>query len=243
MRPLTTCSKCKMELAWGQTPCPSCGTGVEWPGYGKKTAKPQPGGTAFPVRNVMMLVAIIAVAVVALEYITGPKNVPQSSPAVTSAPSTSSASPTAAQPAGPDMNALPHVQELEAQVKAQPANLELRKELGNHLMDARFYDKAIAVYRDILKTRPADANVRVDMGICMKESGDLDGAKAEMKKALTYVPEHVQAHFNLGIVCLVQGNISESNEWFTKTANLAPQSEIGQRARQLLQQHSSFTAP
>lgn len=238
MKPATTCAKCKADLTWGQSPCPSCGTPVEWPGAGKRSAKATPPGSAFPVRNVAILVIVVAAAVIVLEMITGPKNAPQSIPAGTPAQQQ-----TPQQPAGPDMNALAHIQELEAQVTAQPKNLELRKELGNHLMDARFYDRAIAVYREYLKSRPDDANVRVDMGICMKESGDLDGAKVEMKQALKSVPEHIQAHYNLGIVCLVQGNIQEANEWFTKTSNLAPQSELGQRARQMLQQHATVTTP
>ena len=238
MKPLTSCAKCKSELTWGQTPCPSCGAQVDWPGSGKRSAKATPAGSAFPVRNVVILVTVIAAAVVVLEMITGPKNAPQTMPSAATAPQQM-----APQPAGPDMNALPHIQELEAQIAAQPKNHELRKELGNHLMDARFYDRAIAVYGELLKSRPSDANVRVDMGICMKENGDLEGAKAEMKKALTYVPEHVQAHYNLGIVCLVQGNLQEANEWFTKTSNLAPQGELGQRARQMLQQHASVTTP
>lgn len=211
---------------------------MDWPGSGKRSAKTTPAGSAFPVRNVAILVIVVAAAVIVLEMITGPKNAPQSIP--TGAPAQQQA---AQQPAGPDMNALAHIQELEAQVASQPKNLDLRRDLGNHLMDARFYDRAIAVYREYLKSRPEDANVRVDMGICMKENGDLEGAKTEMKQALKSVPEHIQAHYNLGIVCLVQGNIPEANEWFTKTSNLAPQSELGQRARQMLQQHATVTTP
>jgi Tfp pilus assembly protein PilF len=236
MRPVTTCAKCKTELSWGQTPCPSCGTAIEWPGSGKRTTKTSPAA-AFPIRNVVVLVVVIAAAVIVLELITAPATRPAPVTAQQAAPAPS------ADPTGPDMNALPHINELEAQVKAQPANVDLKKELANHLMDARFFDRAIAVYRDVLKTRPKDANVRVDMGICMKETGDLDGAKAEMKKALTDVPEHLQAHYNLGIVCLVQGNLAEANDWFSKTANLAPQSELGQRAKQMLQQHAAVPTP
>ena len=238
MRPTATCAKCKAELGWGQSPCPSCGTPVEWPAGGRKAAKQAPAA-AFPLRNVIVLIVVIAGAVVGLELITGPKTTPVP---VSGTPAPAQA-PMMAQPTGPDMNALPHIEELEAQIKAQPANVELRKDLANHLMDARFYDRAIATYREVLKVRPSDANARVDMGICMKETGDLDAAKSEMKKALTYVPEHLQAHFNLGIVCLVQGNIKEANDWFAKTANLAPQSEIGQRAKQMVQQHAAVPTP
>jgi Flp pilus assembly protein TadD len=182
---------------------------------------------------------VIAAAVVALEMITGPKT----SPLPVSGPAAQAAQPATGQPAGPDMNALAHINEIEAKVKTQPSNMDLRIELANHLMDARFYDRAIVAYREVLKLQPANANARVDMGICMKETGDFEGAKAEMKRALKDVPEHLQAHYNLGIVCLVQGNLQEANQWFTKTANLSPNSELGQRAQQMLQQHAAVTTP
>jgi tetratricopeptide (TPR) repeat protein len=188
------------------------------------------------LRNVIVLVVVIAAAVVVLETITAPTTAP--APAA-SAPQ----QPVASEPAGPDMNALAHINEIEAKVKAQPSNVDLRMELANHLMDARFYDRAIAAYREVLKLQPKNVNARVDMGICMKETGDLEGAKSEMQRALKDVPEHLQAHYNLGIVLLVQGNLQEANEWFTKTANLSPNSELGQRARQMLQQHATVTTP
>lgn len=235
MRPAVSCSKCKTELTWGQTPCPTCGAVIDWPGSGKRSSKSAPAA-AFPVRNVIVLVVVIAAAVVALEMITAPATAPAP---VASAP----AQPAATQPTGPDMNALAHINEIEAKVKSQPSNADLRMELANHLMDARFYDRAIAAYREVLKLQPKNANARVDLGICMKETGDLEGAKTEMKRALKDVPEHLQAHYNLGIVSLVEGNLQEANEWFSKTANLSPNSELGQRARQMIQQHATVNTP
>jgi tetratricopeptide (TPR) repeat protein len=208
---------------------------VDWPGGSKRAVKPAPVAS-FPIRNVALLVLVIAAAVVLLETITAPPTAPTP---VAGTPQ----QPVASQPAGPDMNALAHLNDLEARVKAQPSNADLRLELANHLMDARFFDRAIQAYREVLKLQPKNANARVDMGICMKETGDLEGAKSEMKRALRDVPEHLQAHYNLGIVCLVQGNLQEANEWFTKTANLSPNSELGQRARQMLQQHAAVTTP
>lgn len=237
MRPVVSCGKCKAALSWGQTPCPSCGTVVDWSGGGKKAAKGAPA-TAFPMRNVVVLVVVIAAAVVVLELMTAPRTAPVPAAASPSAPAA-----VQQQPAGPDMNALAHINEIEAKVKAQPSNADLRLELANHLMDARFFDRAIVAYREVLKLQPANANARVDMGICMKETGDLDGAKREMQRALKDVPEHLQAHYNLGIVSLVKGDLEEANAWFTKTANLSPNSELGQRARQMLQQHAAVTTP
>ena len=52
-------------------------------------------------------------------------------------------------------------------------------------------------------------------------------------------PKHVAAHFNLGIVSLQAGKVKEANEWFKKTIALAPNTEMGQKAKQILEQHSS----
>jgi tetratricopeptide (TPR) repeat protein len=105
--------------------------------------------------------------------------------------------------------------------------------------DGRFFDKAIAHYRKYLEKNPKDANARVDMGICFFETSNLDEARKEMEFALKYDPKHVPAHFNLGIVILRAGNVKEANEWFKKTIALAPKSDMGQQAKQILEQHSS----
>jgi predicted negative regulator of RcsB-dependent stress response len=161
------------------------------------------------------------------------------------------------QPATANMAAIPQIQQMEQQVKANPADLGLTLQLANFLSDNRFYDKAISYYQAYLKKKPKDTNARVDMGICYKEIGEYDTAMQEMKQALKYDPTHLFATFNLGIVALDKGKmymdqgqmdkanelIKESNDWFKKTVALAPTSEVGKRAQQLLSQHSSTQLP
>jgi Tfp pilus assembly protein PilF len=112
--------------------------------------------------------------------------------------------------------------------------------LANVAHDGRFFDKAIATYKRYLEKQPKDVNARVDLGICYFETDKLDDAEREMKAALKYDPKHLQAHYNLGIVALKARKIQESNEWFRKTIAIAPpNSEMGQNAKQFLEQHSS----
>jgi len=243
MKPKLLCAKCGADVQINMAYCPSCGTALEWSGGRQRKTqqgKDKPSGPAtFPVRNVVMLVLAIAAVAAVLEYATSPKTVPQ-------AAQTSSAQGTSTNQAGQsaaNMAALPHIQELETQLNASPENQELRKDLGNHLMDNKFYDRAIAVYRDYLRRDPKNPDIRVDMGICMKETGDLEGAQREMSTALTYQPKHLYAHFNLGIVYLSQGKIEEANAWLQKTVALDANSEVGKRAQQLLQQHNSLPTP
>ena len=191
----------------------------------KKTAS-----SGIPVRNIVAVVVFIGLGVVLMEYFTGTSSVPESSPQQQDM---------AINETGADMSALPHIEELEEQLVSDPTNQTVRRELGNHLMDARFFHRAIVVYKDFLEREPKDPDVRVDLGICFKELGDLESAELEMKTALVNTPRHLHAHFNLGIVTLLKGEMETSTEWFKKTAALDPQGQLGQRAQQLVDQHLS----
>jgi Tfp pilus assembly protein PilF len=132
------------------------------------------------------------------------------------------------------------ISEMEKDVAANRADMQSVLKLANICQDGRFFDKAITYYKRFLEKNPKDANARVDLGISYFEKGDLDEAQKQMQLALKYDPKHVQGHFNLGIVNLRAGHIQEANEWFKKTIALAPpNSEIGQQAKQFLEQHSS----
>jgi Tfp pilus assembly protein PilF len=132
------------------------------------------------------------------------------------------------------------ISELEKQVAANPSDMQALLKLANMSHDGRFFDKAISYYKRYLERNAKDANARVDLGICYFENGNDDEAQKQMLVALKYDPKHLQAHFNLGIVNLKARRIQEANNWFKKTIALAPpNSEIGQQAKQFLEQHSS----
>lgn len=132
------------------------------------------------------------------------------------------------------------ISELEKVLAANPADMQTLLKLANMSHDGRFFDKAITYYKRYVEKNVKDANARVDLGICYFENGDLDEAQKQMQTALKYDPKHLQAHFNLGIVNLRARRFEEANAWFKKTIALAPpNSEIGQQAKQFLEQHSS----
>lgn len=132
------------------------------------------------------------------------------------------------------------ISELEKQVAANPSDMQALLKLANMSHDGRFFDKAITYYKRFLDKNVKNADARVDLGICYFENGDSEEAQKQMLMALKYDPKHLQAHFNLGIVNLKARRIQEANDWFKKTIALAPpNSEIGQQAKQFLEQHSS----
>lgn len=238
MKPLFLCSECRKELRWGEKFCGSCGRPVEWP-EGKSSAPAaraaSPASSAKPPAVSWKLMAGFAVflvgGVIALELLTGPRTIPVQQTQQSS------------QPLGANMEAVNHLNELEQQVSANPSDAKLRLHLANFAHDNRFCDKAIQHYRKYLELEPRDADALVDLGICFNDIGNLDEAKIWMKKALEVSPKHLLAHFNLGIVHLKAGEIEQSNEWFRKTINLDPASEVGKRAKSLLEQHGAIANP
>lgn len=129
---------------------------------------------------------------------------------------------------------------LQKNVDANPKDAESLLRLANALHDAKFMPRAIEIYKKYLLFKPADPDARVDLGICYFESGDSPTALKEMRTALKYDAKHQMATFNIGIVNLNQGNIQESNEWFKKTVALGPNTQVAQRAQQILTQHSTI---
>ena len=193
---------------------------------------------------------IIIIAAVVLDIYVSKENIPQqvAQQEQTSVPQ---------QPVSANMAVIPQIEDMERQLKANPDNVGMTLQLANFLSDNRFYDKAITYYQSYLQKKPKDTNALVDMGICYKEIAQYDNATRQMKKALDYEPTHLFATFNLGIVSLDEGKmymdqgkmdkanelIKESNDWFNKTVALAPTSEVGKRAQQLLSQHSNTQLP
>lgn len=257
-----TCSSCGTVNKPGAERCKRCGSDLRvhsaaMPGTAPaapKQAKRDQRSSKRELKSLPFLkswkpaaaLVVIVVAAVLVDNYVSKENIPEKAPEQQQAA-------VPQQPAGANMAALPQIQDMEAHVKANPADLGSTLQLANFLSDNRFYDKAITYYQAYLKKKPKDTNARVDMGICYKEIGQYDTSMREMKKALEYEPKHLFATFNLGIVALDEAKmymdqgqmdkanefISESNDWFKKTVALAPTSEVGKKAQQMLSQHSS----
>ena len=237
MKPTFLCSECRHELTWGEKFCGSCGRPVEWPTEtpGRKTAEPSKrerkeqrseGKPAAASWKLMVGFALFLVGgVIVLELLTGTKNVPVAT-APQQQPGTSA-----------NMEAMSRLNELEQLANSNPNDLKARLDVANFAHDNRFYDKAIEHYKLYLEKKPDDPDALVDLGICYNDEGSLEEAKKYMQRALKSSPKHLLAHFNLGIVSLRGGDLKGANEWFEKVVAISPNSEVGQRAQQLLKEH------
>ncbi len=154
-------------------------------------------------------------------------------------------------PTPPSKELLQAIDHFEHLVQDNPNDAGARLKLANSLHDASMNDpkyltRAIEAYKQYLKQMPGDPNARVDLGICYFELGKIDTARTaslyaiainEMETAVKNSPNHQPGAFNLGIVNLYAGNLQASNNWLKKAAELNPDSDLGRRAKSIVEQH------
>ena len=152
----------------------------------------------------------------------------------------------------PSKDILDAIARLEGTVKSNPNDAGARLLLANALHDAGTHDgtyfpRAIEAYKTYLVQSPGDPNARVDLGICYFELGKLDTTRSgnlfslaikEMETTLKANPKHQPGAFNLGVVYLYTGNMQQSNKWFSRAVELNPESDLGKRAKGILEQHN-----
>jgi len=240
------CGKCGALNSPSDKRCESCGSPL--PQKAKSETKPAPKGSrpsaakkgkagkeSSSWKSMVLFIGIIVAGVVILELTTSGRPTPTQSGPVDDHEHDHSEMTSA------NMAVLPQIEEMEKKVAANPGDQQLLLNLANFLHDNRFYDKAIIQYRKYLERNPKDADARVDLGICYNDLSDFDEARSQMEQALKFNPKHLLGHFNLGIVNLRAGDVEKANEWFKKVIALDPNSGPAQRAKQLMQPHSTLT--
>ena len=185
----------------------------------------------FDTKKIYLIVAVISIFTLIILFSSGvfDTNVTTVNNVVTPNQSTGS---------GIDLGSLQNINNLEAKLNANPDDTETLLELAHLKNDSGFYDKAIPLYQRYLEKIPENADARIDMGVCMYNLGDYDNAIKEMKKALEYEPKHQIGHLNLGVVNLTAGNVDVAKEWFQKAVDLGPDTDVGKRAKELLNSHN-----
>jgi len=147
----------------------------------------------------------------------------------------------------------PEMERLQKMVEEYPDDDESLLRLANLLQDhsredVNYLVRAITTYQKYLSRNPGNENARVDLGICFFEMSRtdtvhgtvlLDRAILEIGTVAEANPRHQAAAFNLGIITLNAGKTEEAAEWFERTMEIDPSSDLGARARRLLEQHAS----
>lgn len=138
---------------------------------------------------------------------------------------------------GADLSKLQEIKTLEENVASNPTNTEQLLKLAHLLNDSGFFEKAISRYKIYLNTKPNEPDVIVDMGVCYFQLGDNNSAIETMEGAIKINPNHQIANFNLGIVNSAAGNHDEALEYWIKAIEINPNSDIGKKAKDLLEKH------
>ena len=126
---------------------------------------------------------------------------------------------------------------LEKQLAANPNDAETVLQFANTLHDAKFYLRAVEMYKKYVAVNPANSDARVDLGICYFELGNLDHAVKEIESVVKKDPKHQMAMYNLGMIQLSSKNLEEAKKWFKQCIAIDPQSTAGLRAQQILEQY------
>jgi len=143
-------------------------------------------------------------------------------------------------------NLMQEIESLQQAVENNPNDAHSLLMLANRLQDTRSFTRAIVMYQRYLQLKPSDPDAQVDLGISFFELSIIDSSKnaeytasarREMQQALQIDPRHQRAHFNLGVVSLHAGDVTSANEWFKKCVQIDSTTEIGRKAKQLLNQH------
>ena len=159
---------------------------------------------------------------------------PAPPPAAASAAPAPPADQAAGQPPPPPLDTR-QVAELERIANAEPGNATARAELGNLYFNAERFDQAVPWYEAALKLNPKDVNASTDLGVCYYYTQQDDRALAQFEHSLAIDPKHVKTLFNQGIVrAFGKQDIAGATESWQRVVEIAPDSEEGRRAKQIL---------
>jgi hypothetical protein len=92
------------------------------------------------------------------------------------------------------------IKDAEQQTKADPANLEAWRELGNAYFDADLPEKAIQAYDRALSIKPADTDILNDQGAMFRQTGNFSRALSNFEKARALDPNNLESIYNIGYV-------------------------------------------
>ncbi|MCK9409671.1 MAG: tetratricopeptide repeat protein [Bacteroidetes bacterium] len=228
------CSSCGVVNASDRSVCSGCGSPLVTVDHlpssqtpSVKQSKSRAGQLPQWIKALLVVFGLFVVVVIVMEVQQMPSGaVQRNQPAAASEEHNHS-----------DPTIISQISAMETQVTADPKNAGLTLQFANLLHDAKFYPRAVEMYKKYLVLVPDNYDACVDLGICYYETGDLAQAVKEIESVVRKQPKHQMAMFNLGVIQLSAQNLAESNRWLKRCIEIDPQSTAGLRAQQILQQH------
>ena len=106
---------------------------------------------------------------------------------------------------------------------------QLASNAGRHAEAQRYL-------RQILEHEPANVEARLELGKSLFETGDVAGALRETNAILNTDPDHAEALYNLGAIYGNLGNARMAQQHWNRLIAVAPESESGRQAKQMIAQ-------
>lgn len=89
---------------------------------------------------------------------------------------------------------------LLAQLKSDPKNVGLLKQLAKIYETTHQFQQAADYFGEALEINPKDIATRTERASCLYYAGDVDGAVAQLQQAIRDDPKDANSLFNLGMI-------------------------------------------
>ena len=89
---------------------------------------------------------------------------------------------------------------LLAQLKNDPKNADLLKQVAKIYLATHQFKEAASYYEKVLEINSKDVATRTEMASCLYYGGDVDGALAQLQQAIKDDPKDANSLFNLGMI-------------------------------------------
>lgn len=93
---------------------------------------------------------------------------------------------------------------------------------------------ALSIFRSVVASNPRDPRARLHLGKTYQTQGRLDLAVEEFQKATEIYKDYAGAWYQLGVAHAAKQETAEAQSAFREVLRIAPDSEIGQLAREHL---------
>jgi cytochrome c-type biogenesis protein CcmH/NrfG len=85
-------------------------------------------------------------------------------------------------------------------LKSDPNNVDLLKQVGNIYKATHQFKDAATYYDKIVQIDPKNVAMRTELASCLYYNGDVDGALSQLQQSLRYDPKDANSLFNLGVI-------------------------------------------
>jgi len=113
------------------------------------------------------------------------------------------------------MSDLEKIEKLQANLKRDPSNFQIRRQLAMLLLDNGYKKEALAHFLHLAEIFKNDAELFYNMGIVYEKLKDLNNAEKAYQKAIEYATDGgADAYYNLGLVYIDKGQYDKAIDCF-----------------------------